>query len=138
MHQAHSPAGCGPNWHTGGGGAAEGKSGPDSSVSVYLRLQEATQQLLKVNIQWGMCENGARDRRWDVKTDRTREGERERERERDGKRERGDESENQRVWNWEWQTQEERERIMTPSGVCSVEAQSSVRCDQMLERLQVC
>ena len=31
--------------------AAEGRSGPDSSVSVYLRLWEATQQLLKVNIQ---------------------------------------------------------------------------------------
>lgn len=33
------------------GKAAEGRSGPDSSVYVYLRLQEATQQLLKVNIQ---------------------------------------------------------------------------------------
>lgn len=68
IHHVYSPTGCSPKWHMGRE-AAEGRPVPNSSVSVYLRLQEATEQLLKVNVQWGMCKYEAWDWERDLKTE---------------------------------------------------------------------
>lgn len=95
------------------GEAAEGRSGPDSSVYVYLRQQEATQQLLKVNIQWGVCEYGGCEWERDLKTDREREREMMM-----SQRIRGNEIGSD--------IHRGRESIITPTGVRRVEGPSSV------------